>query len=100
MMSENVETKLIELFDQKIEALKTQFEMENTRRKRMMNGFLIGFGGLFLTFVFSAGVIVQKVNSLEDNYYKVADKVEMLYMVAVKNGDIKFSTRGVDDNGH
>ena len=98
-MSENVETKLIELFDQKIEALRTQFEAENVRRKKLMNSFLIGFGVIVLTFVFSAGIVVQKVNSLEQNYYKVADKVETLYMVAVRNGDIKFSTRGVDQNG-
>lgn len=99
-MSENTETKIIELFNSKIDELRIQFENENMKRKRMINGFLIGFGGLFLTFVFSAGVIVQKVNSLEKNYYKVADKVETLYMVAVKNGDIKFSTRGVDQNGN
>ena len=98
-MSENVETKLIELFDQKIEALRIQFEAENARRKKLMNSFLIGFGVIVLTFVFSAGIVVQKVNSLEQNYYKVADKVETLYMVAVRNGDIKFSTRGVDQNG-
>lgn len=98
-MSENVETKLIELFDQKIEALRTQFEAENVRRKKLMNSFLIGFGVIVLTFVFSAGIVVQKVNSLEQNYYKVADKVETLYMVAVRNGDIKFSTRSVDQNG-
>lgn len=99
-MSENTETKIIELFNSKIDELRIQFEAENMKRKRMINGFLIGFGGLFLTFVFSAGVIVQKVNSLEKNYYKVADKVETLYMVAVKNGDIKFSTRSVDQNGN
>jgi len=88
MMSENTETKLIELFTEKIEEIRMQFETERIRRRKQMNGFLIGFGVLTLTFVFSSGMIVQKVNSLEQNYYKVAEKVETLYMVAVQKGDI------------
>lgn len=87
-MGENVETKLIELFTTKIEEMRTQFDQERIRMRKAMNGFLIGFGVAILIFVFSAGAIVQKVNSLEQNYYKVAEKVEMLYLVAVQKGDI------------
>lgn len=95
MSSEN-ETKLIELFARKIDEIRKEFDDERKRMRKVMNGFLIGFGALLVTFIFSSGVIVQKVNSLEKNYYEVAEKVDILYMVAVRNGDIEFSTRGVE----
>lgn len=98
-MSEDTETKLIKLFNEKIDDIRMAFEKEGIRRRKTMNGFLIGFGVLVITFVFSAGIVVQKVNSLERNYYKVEEKVNTLYMVAVKNGDIRFSTRSVDQTG-
>jgi len=96
-MSEN-ESQILKLFTDKIEEIREQFDQERRIMRRTMNSFLIGFGVIILTFVFSAGIIVQKVNSLESNYYKVAEKVDILYMVAVRNGDIEFSTRGVDSS--
>jgi len=98
-MGTDTETKLIELFTGKIDEIRKEFESERLRMRKTMNGFLIGFGVVILTFVFSSGVIVQKVNSLENNYYKVAEKVDVLYMVAVRNGDIEFSTRSVESTG-
>lgn len=95
-MGTETETKLIELFTSKIVEIQSQFENERKQMRKTMNGFLIGFSIAILTFVFSSGIIVQKVNSLEKNYYQVADKVDVLYMVAVRNGDIEFSTRGVE----
>lgn len=95
-MGTETETKLIKLFTDKIDEIRKEFENERKRMRKTMTGFLIGFGVIILTFVFSSGMIVQKVNSLESNYYKVAEKVDVLYMVAVRNGDIEFSTRGVE----
>ena len=96
-MGTDTENKLLELFTNKITEIQKQFESERKQMRKTMTGFLIGFGVAILTFVFSAGVIVQKVNSLEKNYYQVAEKVEVLYMVAVRNGDIEFSTRGIEN---
>ena len=87
-MSESTEAKIIELFNTKINEIHAAFEEEARKRRKLMNWLLGIFGVAVLAFVFSAGMIVQKVNSLEKNYYQVADKVETLYMVAVQKGDI------------
>lgn len=87
-MGEDTKMEIIQLVTDKLDEMRRVFEDERVRRRKMMTGFLIGFGILILTFVFSAGMIVQKVNSLEQNYYIVADKVETLYLVAVAKGDI------------
>lgn len=97
-MGGETESKLLELFTNKMSEIQTQFESERKSMRKTMNAFLISFGVAILIFVFSSGIIVQKVNSLEKNYYQVGEKVEILYMVAVRNGDIEFSTRGVESS--
>lgn len=92
-MSEGTKSEILQLFTDKLDEIRAEFESERVRRRKMLNGFIVGFGIMILTFVFSAGVIVQKVNSLEKNYYKVAEKVETLYLVAVQKGDIKLDIR-------
>lgn len=98
-MGADTEAKLIELFTKKMDSMQDQFDNERKTMRKTMNTFLAIFGVAILAFVFSSGIIVNKVNSLESNYYKVADKVDILYMVAVRNGDIEFSTRGVEKSG-
>lgn len=87
-MSESTESRIIELFNEKMAKIDEKFDAEAKKRRTLMNVLLSIFGGTALIFIFSAGIIVQKVNSLEQNYYKVSEKVETLYMVAVQQGNI------------
>lgn len=95
-MGDETKIEIIQLVTDKLDEIRKEFEAEGKLRRKLMTRFLIGFSVLAFTFIFSAGVIVQKVNSLEINSYKVADKVEILYLVAVAKGDINLDiiTRG------
>jgi hypothetical protein len=98
-MGDDTKTEILQVFTEKIDEIKAQFDAERVRRRQSMTFFFAGFAVMVLTFAFSAGMIVQKINSLESNYYRVADKVETLYLVAVANGDINLDviTRGEND---
>src|SRR6056297_3225144 len=87
-MSESTEAEIIKLFESKMNEINNKFDAEAKKRRTLMNVLLSIFGGAALIFIFSAGIIVQKVNALEQNYYKVSEKVETLYMVAVQQGNI------------
>jgi hypothetical protein len=75
-------------FQEERDAMKSEFDEERKQRRRTMNNFLLGFGALILMYAFSAGIIVQKVNSFGKSHNEVSNKVETLYMVAVQKGDI------------
>ena len=88
-MGEGLKSEILQLFTEKLDEIRTEFEEEGKQRRKMMNRFFIGSALFVLTFAFSAGAVVQKVASLEKNFYEVKYKVEKLYIIAVKNGDIE-----------
>jgi len=95
-MGTDTETKLIELFTRKLDSITLVFEKERKKQKELINRMILGFLTFVIGISFYSGIVIHKLNSLEQNHYEVATKVEILYMVALKKGDITLDMMGAE----
>lgn len=95
-MENNTEEKIIKLFTDKIESITKMFEKERQKQQKRLNMVIYSFLIFILMIAFSTGYNMNKLNSLEHNHYEVYTKVEMLYMVALKKGDITLDMMGAE----
>ena len=72
------------------------FEAERKKQKDFVNKIIFGFLIFVIGISFNSGIVINKLNSLEKNQYEADRKVELLYMVALKNGDITLDMMGAE----
>lgn len=93
-MSEENKTEIVQLFTEKLDIITQTFEEERNKQKDLINKMILGFLTFVIGISFYSGIVIHKLNSLEANHYEVSTKVEILYMVALKKGDITLDMMG------